>query len=61
MADPRRVKEEIMTDGEVLKWVSQEMRSRDKKRRYKAWVIFNKRFPNPDYCHCCGRKTNDIQ
>jgi len=45
-----------MTDEEVLQWVCSEMKSKDKKHRYRAKVIFDKRFPNPDYCLACGRK-----
>ncbi len=52
-----------MTDEEVLDWAIKEYEKADtiddKEEatfiRLRAKTIFDKRFPNPETCSCCGR------
>lgn len=52
-----------MTNEEVIDWVIGEYAkagaTEDRKEanciRYRAKIIFDKRFPNPDTCCCCGQ------
>lgn len=56
---------EAMTDQEVKDWVASEYKrsllmpqgSGAKQIRYRAKIIFDKRFPNPDVCPCCNQKV----
>lgn len=52
-----------MMNEEVIDWMTKEYAKadaiEDKKEanriRYRAKIIFDKRFPNPDTCCCCGQ------
>lgn len=56
-----------MTDQEVRDWVAAEYKHsfllcREKARqiRYRAKIVFDKRFPNPDVCSCCKQKVGKL-
>lgn len=52
-----------MTNKEAMDWVTKEYakadatedRQKANQIRYRAKIIFDKRFPNPDICCSCGR------
>lgn len=53
----------MTTKEEMIDWVTKEYARADTVKnkaeanqiRYRAKVIFDKRFPNPDICPCCQR------
>lgn len=52
-----------MTNTEIIDWCKAEFKRADiienkqeaNRIRYRAKLIFDKRFPNPDICPCCGK------
>lgn len=52
-----------ITDKDFFAWIGTEYKraemvpkSESRQIRYRAKVIFDKRFPNPTYCPSCGQK-----